>query len=273
MKTSCRDSVRNWWQIHDGFLRLIRLFGILDSNSLCDPRLSVYPACLCYNYLFPTISLHPQAPSRWYSPWPVGVETSTLSDSLLNSPGFAQGLTRYRRTVDLNEHMNEWSWCHWVHSTPLCSSPHLPGAFARSGIPNTALVHCSNSASPAQPRGLPACWLYFSKNILGQECSIWWQCSPSHSLGKMIKIFMVWVSLFFSWGSFNLWPEAGFVFVDLGWKHQLHTYLMRLSSSDTNFFLTSQLFIFSYPLNYYSTVWFISWYLCTYHRLHKMYYN
>ena len=71
-KTLCRDSVRNWWQIHDGFLRLIRLFGILDSNSLCDPRLSVYPDCLCYNDLFSTLSLHPQAPSRWYCPRSMG---------------------------------------------------------------------------------------------------------------------------------------------------------------------------------------------------------
>lgn len=107
-KTSCRDSVRNWWQIHDGFLKLIRLFGILDSNSLCDPRLAVYPDCLCYNDLFSTISLQPQPLSRRYSPWPVGHRNKhRLSDSCLNSPGLAQGLTHYRCTVDL-EWTNEW---------------------------------------------------------------------------------------------------------------------------------------------------------------------
>lgn len=107
IKTSGRDSVSHWWQIHDGFLRLIKLSGILDSNSLRVPRLSVNPYCLYCNYfcLLPSPSTPNSPPGG--TPWPVDAETSTMSDSFLNFWGLAQRLTHDRCTID-PEWTNEW---------------------------------------------------------------------------------------------------------------------------------------------------------------------
>ena len=135
IETSGRDSVSHWWQIHDGFLRLIKLFGILDSKSLCVPRLSVNPYCLYCNYF--CLLQSPSTPNSppGGTPWPVDAETSTMSDSFLNFRGLAQRLTHSRCTIDL-EWTNEWmklvslSVHQWV-----CSSPHLPGCLCQEWDP------------------------------------------------------------------------------------------------------------------------------------------
>ena len=80
-----------------------------ESNSLCDPRLSVYPDCLCYNDLFSTLSLHPQAPSRWYCPRSMGRRNQHPVVFTFEFPRLSTPATAWSRSRRRNPPRASWS--------------------------------------------------------------------------------------------------------------------------------------------------------------------